>query len=98
MRLTMDSDVTVVITSCGRQDLVEVNVDSFLKFNTYPIRQFIITEDSGIPGINDKLKRKYSALPITWIEPGEKRGQLACIDDAYSRVETKYIFHCEDDW
>jgi hypothetical protein len=94
----MDSDVTVVITSCGRQDLLEVTMDSFLEFNSYPIRHYFITEDSGIPGINDKLKRKYSALPITWIESGEQRGQLACLDDAYSRLETKYIFHCQDDW
>lgn len=94
----MDSDVTVVITSCGRQDLLEVTLDTFLQFNTYPINHFIITENSGIPGINDKLKQKYSSLPVRWIEHSEKRSPLACIDDAYSHVETKYIFYCEDDW
>ena len=92
------SDVTVVITSCGRQDLLRRTLDSFLRFNTYPISRFIITEDSGIAGINDPLKQRYAVLPMFWIERPEKRGQIACIDDAYSRVETKYIFHCEDDW
>jgi hypothetical protein len=92
------SDVTVVITSCGRQDLLQRTLDSFLRSNTCPIARFIITEDSGIPGINDQLKQRYHMLPLTWIEEPHRRGQLTCIDDAYSRVETKYIFHCEDDW
>lgn len=95
---SQNSDVTVVLTSCERQDLLEQTLDSFLKFNGYPIREYFITEDSGVPHINDRLKQKYSHLPITWIEVPQKRGQLACIDDAYSRVRTPYIFHCEDDW
>ena len=33
------SHVTVVITSCGRQDLLEVTLDSFLAHNSFPIRQ-----------------------------------------------------------
>ena len=93
-----DSDVTVVITSCGRQDLLERTIDSFLRCNTYPVARFIVTEDSATAGINDKLKAKYAALPFLWIEESQRRGQLACIDDAYGRVATKYIFHCEDDW
>ncbi len=93
-----NSDVTVVITSCKRQDLLERTIDSFLRCNTYPVARFIITEDGATPGINDKLKQKYAALPILWIEDSQRRGQLACIDDAYARVQTKYIFHCEDDW
>jgi hypothetical protein len=94
----MESDVTFVATSCGRQDLLEITLDSFLRFNTYPIKEYFITEDSGVPGINDRLKAKYARLPITWIEHPQKRGQLECIDDAYGRVSTRYIFHCEDDW
>ena len=93
----MSSDVTVVITSCGRQDLLEHTVDSFLRWNTYPIARYVVTEDSGIRHVNDALKRKYAALPIRWIERG-RRGQLFCVDDAYAQVKTPYIFHCEDDW
>lgn len=94
----MASDTTVVITSCGRQDLLEKMIDSFLEFNTYPIQEYVITEDSGNVSANDSLKEKYRNLPITWIDSPQRRGQMACIDDAYSRVKTKYIFHCEDDW
>src|SRR4051812_33800932 len=98
MASVVTSDVTVVVTACGRPDLLERTLDSFLRFNTYPIARFIVTEDSSVAGTNDKLKTKYASLPILWIEEPRRRGQIACIDDAYSRVETKYIFHCEDDW
>lgn len=98
MAATWQSDVTMVITSCGRQDLLRRTLDSFLRTNTCPIAHFIITEDSAVPGINDQLKQRYHMLPMTWIEVAERRGQIACVDDAYGRVQTKYIFHCEDDW
>ena len=39
-------DVSLVVTSCGRFDLLERTLDSFFKYNTYPIKEVIITEDS----------------------------------------------------
>jgi hypothetical protein len=35
----------VVLTSCGRQNLLSITLDSFLQYNTFPIREFIILED-----------------------------------------------------
>jgi glycosyltransferase involved in cell wall biosynthesis len=88
--------ITVVITSCNRPDLLEITIKSFLTFNTYPIFQWIISEDSGIPGVNDKLKEKYPNF--TWLESNVQRGQIKSIDDAYSHVNTEYVFHLEEDW
>jgi hypothetical protein len=92
------SDTTFVLTACGRPDLLERAIDSFLRYNSYPIVQYIVVEDSGDVSVNDHLKPKYAHLPITWIEEPRNRGLMSCMDDAYSRVKTKYIFHCEDDW
>lgn len=39
-------EVTLVITSCGRFDLLKRTLDSFFEKNTYPIKKIIITEDS----------------------------------------------------
>ena len=89
----MDQRVTVVLTSCGRAELLKKTIESFLQFNTYPIKEWIITEDSGVP--MTELMEKYP--DFTWIVKPH-RGQMACIDDAYSRVTTPYIFHMEDDW
>jgi glycosyltransferase involved in cell wall biosynthesis len=93
----MDEDaVTVVITACGRPDLLEKTIETFIEYNRYPIHEWIISEDSGVPDINAALMEKYPSF--TWIGGTERRGQIRSIDACYSRVKTPYIFHLEDDW
>lgn len=97
MNFSKSSDVTIVITSCGRFDLLKETLNSLQQFNTYPVRKLIITEDSG----NSKV---LECLPQGWEEHTQvfvnnpKLGQLASIDLAYANVETEWVFHCEDDW
>ena len=86
-----------MLTSCGRQDLLEKTLDSFFAFNTYPVAQTIIVED-GPQEANSHLAEKYAGRNITWLATGQRRGQIAAIDYAYSFVEHPYIFHLEDDW
>ena len=90
------SNVTVVITSCNRPDLLKITIDSFLKYNTYPIYQWIISEDSGIPDVNLEIMKEHPEF--TWINAETRRGQIRSIDEAYSHVTTDYVFHLEDDW
>lgn len=92
----MDKKVTCILTSCGRQDLLEITLLSFFKFNTYPIEEFIIYEDSGIIGVNDDLKKLYSH--IKWIEPQERTGQIVALDTLWHAVKTPYAMTLEDDW
>jgi hypothetical protein len=65
--------VTLVVTSCGRPDLLQRTVESFQRFNTCPIAEAIIVEDgpAGPPPI-----------PCRHITSPRRRGQIACIDDA----------------
>ncbi len=74
-------DISVVITSCGRQDLIERTISSFVEYNTYPISKYIVIED-GLGALNASLQRKYQHLPITWLETGQKIGQIRAIDRA----------------
>jgi hypothetical protein len=90
--------VTFVLTSCGRPQLLEKTIDSFLKSNTYPIEKYVVIEDSGKKGINNNLKKKYAHLPFVWIDNEVNIGQVKSIDKAYALVDTPYIFHCQDDW
>jgi hypothetical protein len=90
-------EVTVVVTSCGRQDLLESTLDSFLQYNTFPIKEFIIVED-GDGSQNRALTEKYHGYPFKWLATGQRMGQVAAIDLAYREVRTELIFHCEDDW
>ena len=93
--------VTFVMTACGRPDLMEQTLDSFFNFNKYPIKKFIITEDSMDPLVFKKCKdlndKKYNNK-LEFIFNEIKLGQAASIDLAYSKVDTPYIFHCEEDW
>lgn len=95
------SEVTFVLTSCGRVDLLEKTLDSFFKFNTYKIDRFIITEDSADPEVFKTCTvlntRKYHGK-LEFIFNEKKLGQARSIDLAYSKVETPYVFHCEEDW
>jgi len=88
--------ITVVLTSCGRLDLLKRALESFYKFNATPISEFIIVDDSGNKDVHNELRRLYSNYTLI-LEP-TNRGQIVCIDDAYSRVKTSYIFHLEDDF
>ena len=65
-----------------------------MKYNTYPIDSWIISEDSGDPSVNSALMQKYPEF--TWIHG--KRGQIRSIDEAYARVTTPYVLHWEEDW
>jgi hypothetical protein len=91
------NQISAVVTSCGRQDLLETTLDSFFAFNSFPITQTIIVEDG--PGeANASLMQKYAQRNITWLATDRRIGQIAAIDYAYAFVETPYIFHVEDDW
>ena len=92
-------NVTVVITSSNRHDLLEQTLDSFVRWNTYKgIRRVLLIEDSYVyPSFVDN-NPKYAGYNISVLHTTPRLGQLLGIDVAYKYVDTEYIFHCEDDW
>jgi len=92
----MDGKVTVVLTSCNRPDLLLQTLNSFFECNTCPIAAFILVEDGPTP--LDVAKSYHFPCEHRLICTGERVGQIAAIDYAYSHVRTEYIFHLEDDW
>ena len=97
----LDRRITFVLTSCGRMDLLEQTLDSFFKYNEYPIERYLITEDSADPEIfkqcEELNQRKYEGK-LEFIFNHEKLGHLMSVDKAYGMVETPYVFHCQEDW
>ncbi len=91
-----DKTVSAVLTSCGRADLLTRTLDSFFRFNTYPISKFIVVEDGA--AVPDALSTYPLPCAHDLICTGERVSQIAAIDYAYSRLESEYIFHLEDDW
>lgn len=91
--------VTVVLISCGRMDLLKRTIESFLRFNTFPIYEFIIIEDSGNKKMHGELIEYCSEDSLfRIILNSENIGLIASIDKAYSFVKTEYVMHVEDDW
>jgi hypothetical protein len=98
-KLTNRNDVTLCITSCNRPFLLDKTLESFIKYNTYPIKETYIIDDSGNVGCNDEVIAKYTdILNIKPIYNEKNIGQIESIDKMYSKVTTPWIFHCEEDW
>lgn len=97
MNFSKDSDVTLVVTSCGRFDLLRRTLASFDAFNTAPIREVLITEDSGDQAVQECIPEHWREYTRFFVN-APRLGQLRSIDLAYSHVKTPWIFHCEDDW
>lgn len=92
----MSSAYTIVLTSCGRFDLLERTLRSLLPRLDADLAEFVITEDSGDPAIFDLLQQFPGDFRVL-LSP-KRRGQLSCVDLAYQSVRTNWVFHCEDDW
>lgn len=91
------ADVTVVLTSCARFDLLRTTLASFQQYNDFPLARFLLIEDSGDNAVFD-VTNEFAELDIEVMLNNPSLGQHASIDRAYSMVQTEYIFHCEDDW
>ena len=94
----MTEEVTLFITSCGRPDLLKKTLESFLKFNTYPIKEAVIVEDSGILNSIDFVHELCTLFPCTVIYNEKRLGQMASMELGVKHIKTPYTFHCEDDW
>lgn len=94
----MSDEVTLFITSCGRPDLLRRTLETFLQFNTYPIKEAIIIEDSGNKNSIDFVHDICHLFPCTVIYNEKRIGQMASMEIGVKHIKTPYTFHCEDDW
>lgn len=86
--------VTVCITSCGRLDLLAETLAGFRRHNTGG--RFLLSEDSTDAAVIAQLTATYPDMTV--LSGPDRLGLMGSIDRLYSRAETPYIFHLEDDW
>jgi hypothetical protein len=86
--------VTICVTSCGRLDLLQKTLASFNQFNRGG--KFILSEDSADPEIIKQVRNLFPDIIVLHDEA--RTGLMKSIDRIYSKVETDFIFHLEDDW
>jgi len=96
-KLGIHEKVTLFLTSCGRPDLLRKTLESFVKYNTYPIEKGIIMEDSGKLGIND-FAHELVPFPLQIIYNSCRLRQMKSIENGLQYLTTPYVFHCEEDW
>lgn len=95
--LRQRADVSFVITTCNRFDLLEQTLTSFFDICKYPFKEYIMSDDSGNDEVyNQLIKRWGDKFKI--IQNNPKLGLCRTIDKLYAAVSSPYIFHCEDDW
>jgi hypothetical protein len=68
-----------------------------VKYNTYPIKEAIICEDSGIMNCVD-FAVDILKIPCKIIYNEKRLGQMRSIENGLKYITTRYVFHCEDDW
>ncbi len=96
--------IDVILTSCGRFDLLERTLATFFTFNTAPIGQFLIYEDAGNENLNAPQVELHTRLMceygnrINWYVGGKRKGQIHALDTLWRMVKTEYCFQMEDDW
>ena len=94
--LSAPMEYSLVITSCGRFDLLRRTVASFLKFVDVQPKQYILVEDSGDESVREILAPFN--LPFEILVNQSNIGHHASVDRAYAQVKFLHIFHCQDDW
>jgi hypothetical protein len=90
----MQPDITVVVTSCNRHDLLARTLESFRAHETEGrVARILVAEDGDANP--EAVCVRFGAEHF---RTGVRVGQIALIDRAYAQVTTPYIFHLEDDW
>lgn len=89
-------DYTIVVTSCGRFDLLRETLASLFAHLERPAKRVLVIEDSGDESVRAALADL--GTPIEVIVNNPQLGQMKALDKVYALVDTPYVFHCEDDW
>lgn len=93
----MSEQITFILTSSNRFDLLQRTMDSFLNLNKYPIARYIISDDSTSPKCYEAIKKRYGNFCDVYTQK-ERLGYSTHLDTLFDKVKTEYVFTCEDDW
>lgn len=96
--MALSKQITMIVTACGRPDLLLKTIESFYSFDSHLDVDCLIYEDSGIPGINDGIMDKLMDYPVTIIYGEKRMGQIFAHDTLMNLIKTPYFLGWEDDW
>ena len=87
---------TLLITACGRPDLLLRTLQSLNK--CYRLVDFaaVWVNEDGVGTDNSAISAEFPC--VRWVDSAPGRGHMASLTSLYANVDTPWIFHCEDDW
>jgi hypothetical protein len=86
--------LTVVLTSCGRFDLLAETVESFLRY--FDTGRIVVADDAGNAKDAAAFAIEFPQVDMRVNDP--QCGQMRSIDGLYGLVHTPFVVHLEDDW
>jgi hypothetical protein len=93
-----NSQISMVITSCNRHDLLKQTLESFFDHTDIEPQEILIYEDSEAP-MPDWLKTStWRGRNVRWLGDGIRRGQAYAIARLIDEIKYPLVFWCEDDW
>ena len=81
--------LTVVLTSCGRFDLLAETITSFL--DHFDVDRIVVADDAGDADAAANFAAKVAKVDMRVNDP--RRGQMRSIDGLYAAVQTPYVVH-----
>jgi len=63
----LSADITLVVTSCGRNDLLARTLQSFYSFNSYSMKEVFIVEDWNKEGQVQGIDKAYARVKTPYI-------------------------------
>mmetsp|Transcript_13027 Transcript_13027/g.21087 ORF Transcript_13027/g.21087 Transcript_13027/m.21087 type:complete len:363 (-) Transcript_13027:160-1248(-) len=97
------SNVTVTLSSCSREPLLRRTLETFFKYNSFPIRNFIVVNDCKNNTFMQVMKKQYGEC-VEFHESdvpnnvARERRIMHNVAKLHQLVNTTYLFHLEDDW
>ena len=86
----MNDKMSFLLTSCGRLNLLDRTLESFFKFNNFPLQELYLTEDSADQDVYKKINKKWGKK-LNILFNKKKKGQIKSIVDAYKLIKS-HIF------
>ncbi len=96
MEAAISKPYALIVTSCGRFDLLRRTLASFFEHADQRPAEIIVIEDSGDEAVRDHVAAVTEGAEVIVNRP--QLGQMRAIDKAYAAAKSDYVFHCEDDW
>jgi len=86
----------LAVTSCRRNDLLKITLESFKKYADVAPENVYVIEDSENLSVADVVRSIYPDATV--INNIPQLGQMRSIQKLYGYCKSEFVFHCEDDW